>query len=75
LAEFPAVVVADAMVVPAQWFEMGDRGLLGYGPGVFMVEVALTGGHATSGEDTVRIPRLHHPLLGGGGPTAGGDHC
>ena len=75
LAEFPAELVADAVVVPAERFEVAGAGLMGLRPGGFVVEVALVGGHPASGEDTVRIAGFHCPFLGCAGPSSGGDHC
>ena len=51
----PSVLVADAVVVAAEWSEVVLCGWAAVFPGGAVVEVASDGGHAAAGEDTRRV--------------------
>ena len=72
LLELPKPPMLVGVVVLAEWFEMSGRGAVGFGPGMFVVEVGLGGGHPAPREDTCRVSCFDLASLGGSGSSSGG---
>ena len=68
----PSVVVVDVVVVAAEWSEVGDVGGSALGVGGAVVEVAVGGGAAASGEGTGAVSGFDVAALRRGGSPAGG---
>jgi hypothetical protein len=65
--------VADHVVVAAEWGEVVGAGDAALGEGFAVVEVAVVGGLAASGEDTGWVDGLEMALLGDGGSPGDGS--